>query len=58
MAKRIVACTMSTEAMLGSTCSSVMRHGPLPQARAASVYSRDQTWLALPRVMRAKVGML
>ena len=32
----MVACTISTDSMLGSTWSSVMRHGPLPQARAAS----------------------
>ncbi len=44
--------------MLGSTCSSVMRQGPLPHARAASTYSRAQTALAEARATRAKVGML
>ena len=58
MANEIVACTISTLAMLGSTWSSVMRSGPLPAARAASTYSRDQTAFAAPRVMRAKTGML
>ena len=58
MAKRMVACTISTDRMLGSTCSIVMLNEPLPQARAASTNSRDQTALADARVMRAKVGML
>ena len=35
-----------------------MRQGPLPQARAASTYSRAQMDRAEARVMRAKVGML
>ena len=55
MAKRIVACTISTEAMLGSTCSIVMRHGPLPQARDARMKSREPMALAEARVTRAKV---
>ena len=53
----MVACTISTERMLGSTCSSVMRQGPLPQARAARMYSRAHTALADARVTRANVGM-
>jgi hypothetical protein len=44
--------------MLGRIWSKVMRHGPLPQARAASTNSRDHKALAEARVMRAKVGML
>ena len=58
IAKRIVACTMITEAMFGSTCSIVMRHAPLPQARAASTNSRVQMLLADARAMRANSGML
>jgi hypothetical protein len=58
MAKRMVPCTISTDRMLGSTCSTVMLKAPLPQARAASTNSRDQIALAEARVMRAKVGML
>ena len=58
IANRIVTCTVSTDMMLGSTWSKVMRHGPLPQARAASTNSRAHKALADARVMRAKVGML
>ena len=58
MAKRMVACTINTDRILGSTCSIVMLNDPLPQARAASTNSRDHTALADARVMRAKVGML
>src|SRR3989344_546950 len=58
MANWMVACTMSTDRMLGSTCSSVMRKLPLPQARDAKMYSRDHTALADARVTRANVGML
>ena len=42
----MVACTISTLAMFGSTWSTVMRHGPAPAARAASTYSRAHTALA------------
>ena len=58
IAKRMVICTISTAEMLGSTCCIVMANGPLPQARAAATYSRDQMALADARVMRANVGML
>ena len=58
MANCTVACTISTDAMLGSTCSSVMRTLPLPHARAARMKSRDHTALAEARVTRAKVGIL
>ncbi|MCY1548504.1 hypothetical protein D9M68_846220 [compost metagenome] len=58
MAKRMVICTISTAEMLGSTCCMVIAKLPLPQARAAATYSRDQIALAEARVMRANVGML
>ena len=58
MANWMVACTIRTDRILGSTCSNVMRPLPLPQARAAKMYSRDHTALAEARVTRAKVGML
>ena len=58
MAKRMVTCTISTAEMLGSTCCQVMAQGPLPQARAARMYSRPHTDLAAPRASRVKVGML
>ncbi|MNL38860.1 hypothetical protein D3C87_1611040 [compost metagenome] len=58
MAKRMVICTISTAEMLGSTCCIVIANDPLPQARAAATYSRDQIALAEARVMRANVGML
>ena len=54
----MVACTMSTPMMLGSTCWKVMLKRFLPQARAAVMYSRVQMALAEARVMRAKVGIL
>ena len=58
VANEMLACTIRGLAMLGSTWSTVMRHGPLPAARAAVTYSRAHTALALPRAMRAKTGML
>ena len=44
--------------MFGSTCSKVIRHSPLPSARAAMTNSREQTCSALARVMRANTGTL
>ena len=38
--------------MLGSTCSTVMRHSPLPRARAAVTNSRERTTSARPRDAR------
>ena len=44
--------------MFGSTCSNVIRHSPLPSARAAVTNSRERICSALARVMRANTGML
>ena len=41
-----------------SEAQTMLFQAPKPAARAASTYSRAQTALAAPRVMRAKTGML
>src|SRR5258708_1462110 len=54
----IVACTMRTLAIFGSTWRTVMPSGPCPIAVAARTKSRLHIDRAAPRVTRANTGML
>src|SRR6267142_1525798 len=54
----MVAWTIRTLMMLGSTCRSVMPSGPCPIAVAARTKSRLHIASAAPRVTRANTGML
>ena len=54
----IVACTIRSGTMLGTTCSAAQRAVPLPAARAAITNSDRHTGSAPPRATRAKTGTL
>ena len=54
----MVACTISTLAILGRTWRQVMPNGPRPIAVAARTKSRLHIASAAPRVTRANTGML